>query len=143
MRPVHDSGVAGLAESRSRDGFLLRDRIRWRSRSANWRTRLRDTRRYPQTLLFLVAYLIYNDAIQTVLAVAGQFGSDGLKMPISQLTTAILMAQFVGIFGAIGFGKLAARIGAKLAIATSLAIWAAILIYIYAFVLLGDRNSSW
>ena len=38
---------------------------------------LRDTRRYPQTLLFLVAYLIYNDAIQTVLAVAGQFGSDG------------------------------------------------------------------
>jgi UMF1 family MFS transporter len=34
---------------------------------------LRDTRRYPQTLLFLVAYLIYNDAIQTVLAVAGQF----------------------------------------------------------------------
>ena len=47
---------------------------------------LRDTRRYPQTLLFLVAYLIYNDAIQTVLAVAGQFGSDGLGMPISQLT---------------------------------------------------------
>ena len=49
---------------------------------------LRDTRRYPQTLLFLVAYLIYNDAIQTVLAVAGQFGSDGLGMPISQVTTA-------------------------------------------------------
>jgi UMF1 family MFS transporter len=95
---------------------------------------LRDTRRYPQTLLFLVAYLIYNDAIQTVLAVAGQFGSDGLGMPISQLTTAILMAQFVGIFGAVGFGKLAARIGTKFAIATTLAIWGAILIYIYAFV---------
>jgi UMF1 family MFS transporter len=95
---------------------------------------LRDTRRYPQTLLFLVAYLIYNDAIQTVLAVAGQFGSDGLGMPISQLTTAILMAQFVGIPGAVGFGKLAARIGAKLAVAITLAIWAAILIYIYGFV---------
>lgn len=95
---------------------------------------LRDTRRYPQTLLFLAAYLIYNDAIQTVLAVAGQFGSDGLGIPISQLTTAILMAQFVGIFGAVGFSKLAARIGAKLAVAASLAIWAALLIYIYAFV---------
>jgi MFS transporter, UMF1 family len=95
---------------------------------------LRDTRRYPQTLLFLVAYLIYNDAIQTVLAVAGQFGSDGLGMPISQLTTAILMAQFVGIFGAIGFGRLAARIGTKFAIAATLAIWAALLIYIYGFV---------
>ena len=75
---------------------------------------LRDTRRYPQTLLFLVAYLIYNDAIQTVLAVAAQFGSDGLDMPISQVDVGILMAQFVGIFGAIGFGRLAARIGAKL-----------------------------
>jgi UMF1 family MFS transporter len=95
---------------------------------------VRDTRRYPQTLLFLAAYMIYNDAIQTVLAVAGQFGSDGLKIPISQLTTAILMAQFIGVLGAVGFNKLAARIGAKLAVAASLAIWAAILIYIYAFV---------
>jgi UMF1 family MFS transporter len=95
---------------------------------------VRDTRRYPQTLLFLAAYMIYNDAIQTVLAVAGQFGSDGLGIPISQLTTAILMAQFIGVFGAIGFNRLAAWIGAKLAVATSLAIWAAILIYIYAFV---------
>jgi MFS transporter, UMF1 family len=95
---------------------------------------LRDTRRYPQTLLFLIAYLIYNDAIQTVLAVAGQFGSDGLGMPISQVTSAYLMAQFVGIFGTVGFGKLAARIGAKFAIAIALAIWAAILLYIYAFV---------
>jgi len=100
---------------------------------------LRDTRRYPQTLLFLVAYLIYNDAIQTVLAVAGQFGSDGLGMPISQVTTAFLMAQFVGIFGAIGFGRLAARIGTKSAIAATLAIWSAILIYIYGFVQTGPQ----
>ena len=95
---------------------------------------LRDTRHYPQTLLFLIAYLIYNDAIQTVEAVAGQFGSDGLGIPLSQLSAAILMAQFVGIFGAIGFSQLAERIGAKLAVVTSLAIWTAILIYIYFFV---------
>ena len=95
---------------------------------------VKDTRHYPQTLLFLAAYMIYNDAIQTVLAVAGQFGTDALKIPIAQLTAAILMAQFVGIFGAIGFNQLAARIGAKLAIAVSLAGWCLILIYIYAFV---------
>ena len=95
---------------------------------------VRDTRRYPQTLLFLTAYMIYNDAIQTVLAVAGQFGSDGLKIPISQLTTAILMAQFIGVFGAVGFNKLAARTGAKLAVIIALAIWVLLLIYIYFFV---------
>jgi UMF1 family MFS transporter len=95
---------------------------------------LKDARRFPQTLLFLIAYMIYNDAIQTVLAVAGQFGTDALKIPISQLATAILMAQFVGILGAMGFGKLAALIGTKYSIAVTLAIWALILIYIYAFV---------
>ena len=95
---------------------------------------LRDARRFPQTLLFLAAYMIYNDAIQTVLAVAGQFGTDALGIPISQLATAILMAQFVGIFGAMGFGKLAARIGTKFAIAMTLVIWGLILIYIFAFV---------
>jgi len=95
---------------------------------------LKDARRFPQTLLFLAAYMIYNDAIQTVLAVAGQFGTDALKIPISQLATAILMAQFVGIFGAVGFGKLSARIGTKFAIATALVVWALILIYIYALV---------
>jgi len=95
---------------------------------------IQETRRYPQTLLFLVAYMIYNDAIQTVLAVAGQFGSDALGIGIPQLTTAILMAQFVGIFGAMGFNRVAARVGAKLAVAASLLLWAVILIYIYAFV---------
>ena len=95
---------------------------------------LKDARRYPQTLLYLAAYMIYNDAIQTVLAVAGQFGTDALGLQISQLATAILMAQFVGIFGAVGFGKIAARIGTKFAIAAALLIWALILIYIYAFV---------
>jgi UMF1 family MFS transporter len=95
---------------------------------------LKHARGYPQTLLYLAAYMIYNDAIQTVLAVAGQFGTDALKIPISQLATAILMAQFVGIFGAVGFGKLAARIGTKFAIAATLVIWCLILVYIYAFV---------
>ena len=64
---------------------------------------MRDVRRYPQTTVFLIAYLLYNDAIQTVIALATQFGKDELKIPISQLTLAILMVQFVGFFGAIGF----------------------------------------
>jgi UMF1 family MFS transporter len=92
---------------------------------------LRDVRRYPQALTFLIAYLLYSDAIQTVLAVAAQFANDELKIPVSQLTLAILMAQFMGFFGAIGFQKLAAAINAKRAVVVSLVIWVAALIYIY------------
>jgi MFS transporter, UMF1 family len=92
---------------------------------------LRDVRRYPQALTFLIAYLLYSDAIQTVLAVAAQFANDELKIPVSQLTLAILMAQFMGFFGAIGFQKLAAVINAKRAVVVSLVIWVAALVYIY------------
>ncbi|HEY6346367.1 MAG TPA: MFS transporter [Bryobacteraceae bacterium] len=88
-------------------------------------------RAYPQTLKFLIAYLLYNDAIQAVIALATQFGADELKIPQAQLTLAILMVQFVAFFGAIGFGWMARAISAKRAIALSLAIWIAVLIYIY------------
>ena len=91
----------------------------------------RDMRRYPQTLMFLFAYLLYNDAIQAVLSLSTQFGSDELKIPVSQLTLAILMVQFVGFFGAIGFNWLAASIGAKRSVVFSLVIWTSVLVYIY------------
>lgn len=88
-------------------------------------------RRYPQTMRFVIAFLLYNDAIQTVIALASQFGNDELKIPMSQLTLAILMVQFVAFFGAMGFNALARQITAKRAVAVSLVIWSATLIYIY------------
>lgn len=91
-------------------------------------------RKYPQTMLFLIAFLLYNDAIQTVLAVAAQFGNDELKIPVSQLTLAILMAQFVGFAGAMAFQQLAAVSSAKRAVILSLIVWTLTLAYIYQFV---------
>jgi len=95
---------------------------------------VRNLRHYPQTVLFLIAYLIYNDAIQTVIALAAQFGSDELKLPMSSLTLAILMVQFVAFFGAFVFNWLAKWITAKGAVMLSLVIWTAICIYVYVAV---------
>jgi UMF1 family MFS transporter len=95
---------------------------------------IRDIRRFPETLTFLIAYLLYNDAIQAVLSLATQFGNDELKIPLSQVTVAFLMSQFVGIAGALAFNSLAVRITAKRAIAVSLVIWTGVLIYVYGFV---------
>jgi UMF1 family MFS transporter len=91
----------------------------------------REPRSYREAFAFLIAYLLYNDAIQAVLALATQFGSDELKMPVSQLTMAILMAQFVGFFGAIGFNWLASKITAHRAVMFSLVVWTGVLFYIY------------
>ena len=95
---------------------------------------VREMRGYPQALTFMVAFLLYNDAIQTVIALATQFGNDELKIPVSQLTLAILMVQFVAFFGALSFQRLAAAISAKRAVVVSLVIWTGVLIYIYAAV---------
>lgn len=92
---------------------------------------IRNMRRFPKTLLFLAAYLTYNDAIQTVIAMAGQFGSDELKMPMEQLTLAILMVQFVAFAGAMAFNWLSARVSAKRAVLAALVIWTGVLAYIY------------
>ena len=92
---------------------------------------VRSLKHYPQTVVFLIAYLIYNDAIQTIIALAAQFGSDELKLPMSSLTLAILMVQFVAFFGAIIFNWLAKWITAKRAVLLSLVIWTGICIYVY------------
>lgn len=87
-----------------------------------WRT-LREMSRYPHTLLFLAAYLVYNDAIQAVITLAGQFGSDYLKIPMGLLTLAILMVQFVAFAGSFLFNWVASRTGAKNAVCLALVLW--------------------
>jgi UMF1 family MFS transporter len=94
----------------------------------------RELRRYPQALLFLIAFLIYNDGIQAVIALAGQFGHDELKIPMSTLTLAILMVQFLAFAGALLFNRISAVVGTKKAILLSLAIWTAVLVAIFGYV---------
>ncbi|MGE5663195.1 MAG: MFS transporter [Deltaproteobacteria bacterium] len=93
----------------------------------------RKARRYRQTWLFLLAYLLYNDGIQTVIALAAQFGQEELHLPMATLTTAILMVQFVAFFGAHLFNGLAKAVGARCAVMASLVVWTGAVVHAYAF----------
>ncbi|NLU69302.1 MFS transporter [Streptomyces sp. HNM0574] len=84
---------------------------------------LRDLRRYPLTLLFLVAYLLYNDGIQTVITQASVFGSEELGLGQTTLIAAVLLVQILAVAGALLMGRLAARYGAKRTILGSLVAW--------------------
>lgn len=90
--------------------------------------------KYPHTMLFLIAYLLYNDGIQTVIASSTQFGSQELKLSQQTLISSILMVQFVAFGGALAFGYLAKRVGTKRAIMLSLVIWTGTIFAAYAFV---------
>ena len=95
---------------------------------------LRELReKYPATLHYLIAYLIYNDGIQTVIIVSTAFAADELGVETSSLLLLVLIIQFVAFVGAFSFGYLAQRIGAKRSIMLSLVIWSGLVIYAYAF----------
>ncbi|MGY6021131.1 MFS transporter [Streptomyces spinosirectus] len=84
---------------------------------------VRDMRRHPLTLAFLLAYLIYNDGIQTVISQASIYGSEELGLGQSTLIGAVLLVQVLAVAGALGMGRLARTYGAKHTILGSLVAW--------------------
>jgi MFS transporter, UMF1 family len=115
-------------------GFTLVPLLRLRDRPAAVReatapglrqlaATVRDMRRHPLTLAFLLAYLIYNDGIQTVISQASVYGSEELGLGQSTLIAAVLLVQVLAVAGALGMGRLARAYGAKRTILGSLVAW--------------------
>ena len=94
---------------------------------------LKDILHQPRIVLFLIAFLLFNDGIQTVISMAAQFGSEELKLPLETLQVSILLVQIIAIFGALIFGKLANSSSALHMLMLSLILWMCIIIYAYAF----------
>ncbi|MFI5907744.1 MFS transporter [Dactylosporangium sp. NPDC051541] len=97
-----------------------------------WAT-LKGLKAYPLTLFFLVAYLIYNDGIQTVISLASVYGTEELKLSDDVLVPTILMVQFLAFAGALLLGRLAKAIGAWKTVLLSLVLWTVVILV--AFVL--------
>jgi UMF1 family MFS transporter len=106
---------------------------------------LRHLKAYPLTLFFLIAYLIYNDGIQTVISLASVYADKELGLDQSVQVQTILMVQFLAFFGALLLGRLARVFGAWKTILASLALWTVVLVIAYVlpagepvpFILLG------
>ena len=86
---------------------------------------------YPQLLLFVLAFIFYNDGTVTVINISGSYASETLGLEIAQISIAFLIVQFVAFGGALFFGMLADRIGAKQAILWSLVVWSLIAVVAY------------
>ena len=104
-----------------------------------WET-LKELRRLRYTMLFLIAYLFYNDGIQTVILMSSSFLSQELftqaersaNLDKSFLIQIFIVAQICALIGALVFERIARVIGAKRTIILSLIIWCAIVIFAYA-----------
>jgi UMF1 family MFS transporter len=107
----------------------------------------RELRRLPQTRSFLVAYLFFNDGIQTVISMSAVFLSQelfvarGLQGDQAFVAGLFLMVQFVAFVGALVFEQIARAVGAKKALVISLGIWSAVIVYGYGF--LQTQAQAW
>jgi UMF1 family MFS transporter len=72
---------------------------------ARLRETLRHLRRYRQLTRYLIAYLIYNDGIGTIIAVAAIYGAE-LGFGATEMILALVLVQFAGIPFTISFGRI-------------------------------------
>lgn len=97
-------------------------------------TRLKETfqelRGYRQAFLMLVAFLLYNDGIQTIIRMAAIYGAE-IGIGRDARIAAFVLVQFVGVPFSFLFGAAAARIGAKRAVFVSLAVYTGIAVLGY------------
>jgi UMF1 family MFS transporter len=90
----------------------------------------RELRKYRQALIFLAAFLVYNDGIQTMIRMATSYGQT-IGLDSGAMITALLLTQFIGVPAAFAFGALASRIGPKRGIFIGLAVYAGITVLGY------------
>ena len=90
----------------------------------------RELRHYRQAFVFLLAFLIYNDGIQTIIRMATTYGAE-IGLDDNAMIGALLVTQFIGIPFAFLFGLLADRIGARRAVFGGLAVYAVITVLGY------------
>jgi UMF1 family MFS transporter len=92
---------------------------------------LRDLRNRPVTLMFLLAFLVYNDGVQTVITLSATYATEELRLGQSVVIAAVLLVQFVAFGGALLLGRLADRYGTKRVVLGSLVAWTLVVLASY------------
>ncbi|MBT3268507.1 MFS transporter [Candidatus Poribacteria bacterium] len=97
-----------------------------------WRT-TRAAGKLKHLTLFLAAFLAYNNGIQTVIAQVALYAQQHIPgVGHGNILATLLAIQFVASVGAIAFGRIAGRVGAKRAVMLALGGWIVVVAYVLA-----------
>lgn len=94
---------------------------------------LKNLVKNKNALLFFIAFLFFNDGVQTVIIVSTQFGRRELNLGIEFLVLVILGVQFLSFFGTLIVMKINEHLKSKTTLILCLIVWSFISIYGYFF----------
>ena len=97
---------------------------------------------FSQLTKFLIAYLIYNDGIETVIVMASIFGAEVLGMETGEIILYFLMIQGIAFFGSLFFGFLADAIGNKKTVMISLGVWSLIVLWAFRLGIIWEPKTE-
>jgi len=99
---------------------------------------LKELKHQPSLKIFLISFFLFSIGVQTIILMAGIFGSKELGLETSELISAILLVQFVAIAGAAIFSRLSKRKGNLFALKVTILVW--MLVCFSAYML--DKNQE-
>lgn len=93
----------------------------------------------PRLKIFLISFFLFSVGVQTIILMAGVFGSEELGLPTLNLIITILLVQLVAVLGAYFFSRLSSNLGNLTTLKITIAIWT--IVCFIAFTLDRDQEN--
>jgi UMF1 family MFS transporter len=125
---------------RDRDPAPRRNAIQWRSAFGTVLGTLREARRYPGALRFIVTSFVYQDAVGTIIGFMTLYAVKAVGFERGSETTLFVVLTVPAIFGSYFYGWLVDRVGPKRALSVTIGTWVAVLL---AMIAVPGKTAFW
>ena len=115
-------------------------RIPWREAFRDVRQTLKEARKYPGTMRFILTSFLYQDAMGTIIANMALYAIFAMGFRKGSEATLFVILTIPAVIGSYGIGRLVDRFGPKRTLSWVLAGWVLLLI---AMIVVPTRNAFW